>query len=1095
MAAAPAPAPIPVSPAARRPHPVPLVAGVASPAHSRAGGVDRLTATAPALSGLGGPGCPRKVSKEAGSFDECQGSSTTTAPPSGDSSGFSVPASPSLQTASPAKMQALPRQSVEGMVASAASCGEELQHSSAIEFAPEAHDLPRSRLQPSTDQHVSRARLPVTVRAYSPASSVSDRRHRSHHRSHSPKVKASRADDTHTVPTWVHLQIPRKEKSQAKKKHSMQHEEDEISCANLALPLERKNDFSQHSNSDVEAKKPGKAGPANAATGIMLAAHTAVKLTNRARSPGQRSPGQSPARVGAPAPATRRKVLEKSSTCDLTSAQKSAAPKLVKTKTATSPRDLNSQAGLLRIPGQEKALRMMTPPSSPQGRQNSPPVSPQSPASLLSPASHKTQSPPGTPQAPPRSGAGVRGGSPSPTMQARQQGGSPAKAAPRPALAPPQPLRRAGSPPAAMRLLRGNPTAKHQERASSRQASEQQKELSLSVDVNFIREVLVDRNQLQRYASNCFKSFDSNKDGVLSFSELEICMQQMNAHLGIGDFTEGHVMHYLRRFDTDGDRLLSESEFEQLYRSLLLVKLEEMEPAEFCREMFISRRKGRPEDHYRLQGVLGAGSFGVVRKVQCRQTKVTRVMKAVDKNKALSGGYPLKLIMEEIDKLKTLDHPAVLRLFEYFADANCLYLITDLLPGGDLLAKVEDAHAAKQPLEEPWVCDVFCQVCEGVAYCHAKGVMHKDLKLENVMLCSVEPPEAVVIDVGLAELFPPSQAETFKSADAAGTLATMAPEVIRGSFTAKCDVWSLGCCLYALLNRRPRRVLDSPPPDSGDEKKEEFYDYFYPFRPPPSESRQELKAYLERQRVGPDVSRLGCGATAEDMVKQLLAFEHRSRPVMQEVLKHKWLQASRAQGQVLASSQLDSLLQFHRINILAQAVLLDMASQLPLGQLRELTSLFESLDKDGNGMLDQAELSEALQGAGLLPDAARKAADRLARGAGGRLEFSRFVAALVPSCQDLLEGQLVRSSFNRLDANGDGFVSRAELQRLLERGGVVQSAEDEEKDSSSSSGAIEDERRDRAARSARHAFDAISGEGRVRVSYDSFRRYLGDFVA
>lgn len=128
----------------------------------------------------------------------------------------------------------------------------------------------------------------------------------------------------------------------------------------------------------------------------------------------------------------------------------------------------------------------------------------------------------------------------------------------------------------------------------------------------------------------------------------------------------------------------------------------------------------------------------------------------------------------------------------------------------------------------------------------------------------MDPPEAVVIDVGLAELFPPSEAESFKSADAAGTLATMAPEVIRGSFNAtrftgglalspafagfgagfwdgfragfdgfwigfhcffggflllserrgliseaKCDVWSLGCCLYALLCTRPRRLKDS----------------------------------------------------------------------------------------------------------------------------------------------------------------------------------------------------------------------------------------------------------------------------------------------
>lgn len=534
----------------------------------------------------------------------------------------------------------------------------------------------------------------------------------------------------------------------------------------------------------------------------------------------------------------------------------------------------------------------------------------------------------------------------------------------------------------------------------------------------------------------------------------------------------------------------------------------------FCREMFISRRQGRPDDHYRVLGVLGKGSFGVVRKVQCRQTKAMRVMKIVDKQKALSGGYPLKLIMEEIDKLKSLDHPAVLRLFEYYADSRSLYLITDLLPGGDLLEAVEKSYAERKQLPEGWVAVVFRQACEGVAYCHAKGVMHKDLKLENIMLCSIEPPEAVVIDVGLAELFPPSEAESFKSADAAGTLATMAPEVIRGSFNAKCDVWSLGCCLYALLCTRPRRLRDSPETEPCNEEDGSYYNYFYPFRPPLGESRTELKAYLERQKRGPDLARLRCSAAADDLVKEMLSYEEPSRAGMQQILTHRWLQ-SRDREQVLGAGQVDSLLQFHRTNALAQAVLLDMASQLPLAQLRELTQLFESMDKDGNGMLDRGELTEGLTKAGLQPEQARQAAIRLLRDGGGCVEFSRFVAALVPSCRDLLSAKLLRSSFDRLDENGDGFVSRAELQRLLERAGSKlaqaqqQLAEKDKQLQKASTSHLEGDRdqtvpdssddecptsgskRLRAAKAARKAFDNISGEGRVRVSFESLHRLLG----
>ncbi|CAJ1458064.1 unnamed protein product, partial [Effrenium voratum] len=438
----------------------------------------------------------------------------------------------------------------------------------------------------------------------------------------------------------------------------------------------------------------------------------------------------------------------------------------------------------------------------------------------------------------------------------------------------------------------------------------------------------------------------------------------------------------------------------------------------------------------------------------------------------------------EIDKLRTLDHPAVLRLFEYCADERNLYLITDLLPGGDLLDAVEGSYNKKRYLQEPWVRDVFRQVSEGVAYCHAKGVMHKDLKLENIMLASFDPPEAVVIDVGLAELFPVSEADSFRSADPAGTLATMAPEVIRGSFNAKCDVWSLGCCLYALLCRRPLRLEDNVRGEGGKDTVE-LYDYFYPFTPPPDESRQELKAYLVRQKEGPDFSRLQCSDEAKDLLAQLLIFDRDPRPPMRQVLSHHWVQISKANG-TISREQMDSLLQFHRINPLAQAVLLDLSSQLPLKQLREMISLFESMDKDGNGMLDEAELAEALKLAGMGEENARAAACRLAKGSGGFVEFSRFVAALAPSTALLEDDELLRSSFNRLDANGDGYVSRSELQRLLERGARPVSTPEED---------VAPERVRRASQTARQAFDAISGEGRLRITFESFRRHLGDFVA
>jgi len=605
---------------------------------------------------------------------------------------------------------------------------------------------------------------------------------------------------------------------------------------------------------------------------------------------------------------------------------------------------------------------------------------------------------------------------------------------------------------------------KHNETGSSTAGSGSQVEdfagPSSSLDAAAIRALLADECKLRLHATTFFDAFADTDD--LSLDELGRCLQV--CELGIGKFTARQIKHYFSSFDSNRDNVLSCSERLNLYRHLLLVKLDELEGQELGRKLFITRREGKPQESYKLLETIGAGSFGTVRKVKCLRSQAFRVMKVINVRK---DGKSCKqpTYMAEIDKLRTLDHPSVLRLFEFFVQPESIYLITDHLPGGNLMAAVERAHVSAEILEEHWVCDVFRQVCEGAAYCHAKGVMHKDLKLENVVLCTFEPPEAVIIDVGLAELFPAED----HSSDRAGTISTMAPEVIRGRFTAKCDVWSLGCCLYAMLNCKPWRAPGKVPGKT-------FCD-FYPFSPPRGKSAQELHAYTERQKFGPDMARLGGGRMAKELIQELLSFEDAERPAMQMVLRHPWLCRSKEMSQVLSAAQLESLLQFHRINPLARTVLLDLASQLPLQRISDLGCLFESLDDDGNGMLDECELSHALLKAGLGTDSAKQAALHLVQGArGGALEFSRFVAALIPAYDELLSGSDLLRSFQRLDADGDGCVSCTELQQLLERGS-------EEEDASRASGV------------ARRAFDAISSEGRMKVTFESFKRHLGDFVA
>merc|ERR1712196_345584 len=164
----------------------------------------------------------------------------------------------------------------------------------------------------------------------------------------------------------------------------------------------------------------------------------------------------------------------------------------------------------------------------------------------------------------------------------------------------------------------------------------------------------------------CFAKHDVAAKGCLDFHQLVKCLDHLSGSFRLGRFTKREAQRFFRRFDTDRDLRLNRAEFERLYKHLHLISRHTHEPTEFNREMLISRREGHPSDHYMDLAPVGDGAFGSVRKVVCKQTGAERVIKNVDIQLAMKSGMPVDMVMEEIDRLKRLDHPAILRLFEYY---------------------------------------------------------------------------------------------------------------------------------------------------------------------------------------------------------------------------------------------------------------------------------------------------------------------------------------------------------------------------------------------------------------------------------------------
>jgi serine/threonine protein kinase len=315
--------------------------------------------------------------------------------------------------------------------------------------------------------------------------------------------------------------------------------------------------------------------------------------------------------------------------------------------------------------------------------------------------------------------------------------------------------------------------------------------------------------------------------------------------------------------------------------------------------------------------------------------------------------------------------------------------------------------------------------------------MHKDLKFENIMLrrrltrgSSPEEVHVMVIDMGLSELFGEQHGCSTRSSAACGTLVTMAPEVIAHDFSCKCDVWSVGCLMFAMLNSQPRRTQQV----NGQLTIDQF-----PFAVQPSDDDPlGLHCLLANQSRGPDLMQLA-GATREAVsaVKAMLSFEEVDRPAAFDCLRLPWFRSaterssrrlSHAQVQVLVKRSKRELRTFSDM-LVAKA-----ASQLPSSRLASMEEQFKSIDVAGKGYITRGEIVHELHVLHVPRHEAERVADAMDLSRSGVINWSDFVASLLPAAEDLLiEGLVAFLSQHNFEDNG--FVSALELGKAaLETG-------------------------------------------------------------
>eukprot|EP00128_Syssomonas_multiformis_P000239 Colp12_sorted_trinity150504_noHs@20430 len=195
-------------------------------------------------------------------------------------------------------------------------------------------------------------------------------------------------------------------------------------------------------------------------------------------------------------------------------------------------------------------------------------------------------------------------------------------------------------------------------------------------------------------------------------------------------------------------------------------------------------------DHFKLLRSVGKGAFGKVCIVMRRDTKRLFAMKYMNKEKLL-GKNALKNVYNERKILEMLNHPFIVNLWFAFQDDEDMFMVVDLMLGGDLRYHLQRYG----PFSEERVRLYIAEISLALAYIHSRKIIHRDIKPDNILMD--ENGHVALADFNVAA-FVPEKGDLLYTR--AGTRPYMAPELIsRQGYSYGADWWSVGIVMYEML--------------------------------------------------------------------------------------------------------------------------------------------------------------------------------------------------------------------------------------------------------------------------------------------------------